>query len=360
MADAALRLVGREDSDKQRALEAALAQIDRAFGKGSVMKLGDKGRIVEIETVSTGSLGLDIALGIGGLPKGRIVEIYGPESSGKTPLALHVVAEVQKAGGTAAFVDAEHALDPSYAHKLGVNLDDLLVAQPDTGEQALEIVDTLVRSNAVDVIVIDSVAALTPRAEIEGEMGDSLPGLQARLMSQALRKLTASISKTHTLVIFINQIRMKIGVMYGSPETTTGGNALKFYASVRLDIRRIGSVKIRDEIMGNNVRVKVVKNKVAPPFREVEFDIMYGEGISKLGEIIDLGVKASVIEKSGSWFSFNSQRIGQGRDNVREFLKANKDIAADIEARVRGAKDVVEEQLLVGPPEEADDGDGSL
>ena len=360
MAQSALRLVAKEDGDKQRALEAALAQIDRAFGKGSVMRLGAKGKLLEIETVSTGSLGLDLALGIGGLPKGRIVEIYGPESSGKTTLALHVVAEVQKAGGTAAFVDAEHALDPSYAHKLGVNLDDLLVSQPDTGEQALEITDTLVRSGAVDIIVIDSVAALTPRAEIEGEMGDSLPGLQARLMSQALRKLTASISKTHTLVIFINQIRMKIGVMYGRPETTTGGNALKFYASVRLDIRRTGSVKRADEIVGNNVRVKVVKNKVAPPFREVEFDIMYGEGISKLGEIIDLGVKAGVIEKSGSWFSFNSQRIGQGRDNVREFLKANKDIADEIEAKVRGAKDVIEEELLVGPTEEADAEDGSL
>jgi len=344
----ALKLVAREDGDKQRALEAAMAQIDRAFGKGSVMKLGDKSHM-EIESVSTGSLGLDIALGIGGLPKGRIVEIYGPESSGKTTLALHVVAEVQKAGGTAAFVDAEHALDPSYANKLGVNLDELLVSQPDTGEQALEITDTLVRSGAVDIVVIDSVAALTPRAEIEGEMGDSLPGLQARLMSQALRKLTASISKTHTLVIFINQIRMKIGVMYGSPETTTGGNALKFYASVRLDIRRTGSVKIRDEIMGNNVRVKVVKNKVAPPFREVEFDIMYGEGISKLGEIIDLGVKAGVIEKSGSWFSWNSQRIGQGRDNVREFLKNNPDIADQIEKQVRGAKEVIQEELLVGP-----------
>ena len=360
MAQSSLRLVAKEDGDKQRALEAALAQIDRAFGKGSVMKLGEKGKIVEIESVSTGSLGLDLALGIGGLPKGRIVEIYGPESSGKTTLALHVVAEVQKAGGTAAFVDAEHALDPSYAHKLGVDLDELLVSQPDTGEQALEITDTLVRSGAVDIIVIDSVAALTPRAEIEGEMGDSLPGLQARLMSQALRKLTASISKTHTLVIFINQIRMKIGVMYGSPETTTGGNALKFYASVRLDIRRTGSVKRADEIVGNNVRVKVVKNKVAPPFREVEFDIMYGEGISKLGEIIDLGVKAGVIEKSGSWFSFNSQRIGQGRDNVREFLKSNPDIAGEIERSVRGAKEVIEEELLVGPTEDADEADGSL
>jgi recombination protein RecA len=355
MSNAALRLVGKEEGDKQRALEAALTQIDRAFGKGAVMKLGEKGRVVEIESIPTGSLGLDLALGIGGLPKGRVVEIFGPESSGKTTLALHVVAEVQKAGGTAAFVDAEHALDPSYAHKLGVNLDDLLVAQPDTGEQALEIVDTLVRSGAVDIVVIDSVAALTPRAEIEGEMGDSLPGLQARLMSQALRKLTASISKTQTLVIFINQIRMKIGVMYGSPETTTGGNALKFYASVRLDIRRIGSVKLRDEVVGNNVRVKVVKNKVAPPFREVEFDIMYGVGISKLGEIIDLGVKAGVIEKSGSWFSWNSQRIGQGRDNVREFLKANPDIAAAIETEVRGNATKIEEELLIGPVEPTED-----
>ena len=349
----ALRLVVKEDGEKQRALEAALTQIDRAFGKGAVMKLGDKATM-EVEAVSTGSLGLDIALGIGGLPKGRIIEIYGPESSGKTTLALHVVAEVQKAGGAAAFIDAEHALDPAYARKLGVNLDELLVAQPDTGEQALEITDTLVRSNAIDVIVIDSVAALTPRAEIEGEMGDSLPGLQARLMSQALRKLTASVSKTKTMIIFINQIRMKIGVMYGSPETTTGGNALKFYASVRLDIRRTGSVKARDEIVGNNVRVKVVKNKVAPPFREVEFDIMYGEGISKLGEIIDLGVKAGVIEKSGSWFSWNSQRIGQGRDNVREFLRANPDIANQIEAQVRGAREVIEEELLVGPTAEDD------
>ncbi|MFZ5669237.1 MAG: recombinase RecA [Pseudomonadota bacterium] len=354
MNQAALRLVTRDEGDKQRALEAALAQIDRAFGKGSVMKLGSKSKI-EVEAVSTGSLGLDIALGIGGLPKGRVIEVYGPESSGKTTLALHVVAEVQKAGGTAAFVDAEHALDPQYARKLGVNLDDLLVSQPDTGEQALEITDTLVRSGAIDIIVIDSVAALTPRAEIEGEMGDSLPGLQARLMSQALRKLTASISKAGTLVIFINQIRMKIGVMYGSPETTTGGNALKFYASVRLDIRRTGSVKVRDEIVGNNVRVKVVKNKVAPPFREVEFDIMYGEGISKLGEIIDLGVKAGVIDKSGSWFSFGDQRIGQGRDNVREFLKQNPDIARQIEDQVRGKSEVIEEELLVGHDEGEDD-----
>jgi recombination protein RecA len=318
------------------------------------MRLGADNPVMDVEATSTGSLGLDIALGIGGLPKGRIIEIYGPESSGKTTLALHVVAEVQKAGGAAAFIDAEHALDPAYARKLGVNLDELLVAQPDTGEQALEITDTLVRSNAIDVIVIDSVAALTPRAEIEGEMGDSLPGLQARLMSQALRKLTASVSKTKTMIIFINQIRMKIGVMYGSPETTTGGNALKFYASVRLDIRRTGSVKVRDEIVGNNVRVKVVKNKVAPPFREVEFDIMYGEGISKLGEIIDLGVKAGVVEKSGSWFSWNSQRIGQGRDNVREFLRANPDIANQIEAQVRGAREVIQEELLVGPTAEDD------
>jgi recombination protein RecA len=352
MNQSVLRLVERDEGDRKRALEAALSQIDRAFGKGSVMKLGEKGKIVEIESTPTGSLGLDLALGIGGLPKGRIVEIYGPESSGKTTLALHVVAEVQKAGGTGAFIDAEHALDPSYAHKLGVDLDELLVSQPDTGEQALEICDTLVRSGAVDVIVVDSVAALTPRAEIEGEMGDSLPGLQARLMSQALRKLTASISKSKTLVIFINQIRMKIGVMYGSPETTTGGNALKFYASVRLDIRRTGSVKNRDEIVGNAVRVKVVKNKVAPPFREVEFDIMYGEGISKLGEIIDLGVKAGVVEKSGSWFSYNSQRIGQGRDNAREFLKANPDIALEIEQAVRKNAGQIVEELLVGPTAE--------
>ena len=354
MTQAALKLVAKEDSDKQKALEAALAQIDRAFGKGSVMKLGNKGKILEIESVSTGSLGLDLALGIGGLPRGRVIEVYGPESSGKTTLALHVVAEVQKAGGTAAFVDAEHALDPSYAYKLGVNLDDLLVSQPDTGEQALEIVDTLVRSNAVDIVVIDSVAALTPRAEIEGEMGDSLPGLQARLMSQALRKLTGSISKSKCIVLFINQIRMKIGVMYGSPETTTGGNALKFYTSVRLDIRRTGQIKNRDEIVGNNVKVKVVKNKVAPPFREVEFDIMYGEGISKLGEIIDLGVKAGLVEKSGSWFSYNSQRIGQGRENVREFLKKNPDIAKDIEAAVRKNSVKIADTLLAAPEPDAD------
>jgi recombination protein RecA len=356
MTQAVLRLVGRDEGDRQRALEAALSQIDRAFGKGSVMKLGAKGKIVEIESVSTGSLGLDLALGIGGLPRGRVVEIFGPESSGKTTLALHVVAEVQKSGGVAAFVDAEHALDPSYAHRLGVNLDDLLVSQPDAGEQALEITDTLVRSGAVDVIVVDSVAALTPRAELEGEMGDSLPGLQARLMSQALRKLTASISKSKCLVIFINQIRMKIGVMYGSPETTTGGNALKFYASVRLDIRRTGSIKLRDEIVGNNVRVKVVKNKVAPPFREVEFDIMYGEGISKIGEIIDLGVKAGVVEKSGSWFSYNSQRIGQGRENVREFLKTHKDVADEIERAVRGKSVAIADELL-GKAEPEDEGE---
>src|SRR6201747_1046571 len=356
MSQAALRVVGKEqNSDRKRALEAALSQIDRAFGKGSVMKLGSRDLGLATDSVSTGSLGLDIALGIGGLPRGRVIEVYGPESSGKTTLALHVIAEIQKKGGTAAFVDAEHALDPVYAGKLGVDINELLVSQPDTGEQALEITDTLVRSGGVDIVVIDSVAALTPKAELEGEMGDSLPGLQARLMSQALRKLTGSISKSKCIVIFINQIRMKIGVMYGSPETTTGGNALNFYASVRLDIRRTGSIKVRDEIVGNNVRVKVVKNKVAPPFREVEFDIMYGEGISKLGEIIDLGVKGGVVEKSGSWFSFSSQRIGQGRDNVRDFLKANPDIAADIEARVRGAKAVIEEELLVGGPEPEDE-----
>ena len=360
MSQAALKLVGKNESEKQRALEAALAQIDRAFGKGSVMKLGSNGSVVQIESVSTGSLGLDMALGIGGLPKGRVIEIYGPESSGKTTLALHTVAEVQKLGGTAAFIDAEHALDPSYAQKLGVNLDDLLVSQPDTGEQALEITDTLVRSGAVDIIVIDSVAALTPRAEIEGDMGDSLPGLQARLMSQALRKLTGSISKSKCMVIFINQIRMKIGVMYGSPETTTGGNALKFYASVRLDIRRTGSIKVRDEVIGNNVKVKVVKNKIAPPFREVEFDILYGFGISKLGEIIDLGVKAGIVEKSGSWFSYNSTRIGQGRENAREFLKANPAMSAEIEKAIREKANVLQEELLGSPEPDANEGDESL
>jgi recombination protein RecA len=345
--NAALKLVEADGVDKRKALEAAISQIDKAFGKGSVMKLGDR-EVIEIASVSTGSLGLDIALGIGGLPRGRIVEIYGPESSGKTTLALQVAAEAQKSGGVAAFIDAEHALDPIYAGKLGVNLDDLLISQPDTGEQALEIADTLVRSGAIDVLIIDSVAALTPRAELEGEMGDQLPGLQARLMSQALRKLTGSISKSNALVIFINQIRMKIGVMFGSPETTSGGNALKFYASVRLDIRRIGALKNRDEIVGNQTRVKIVKNKVAPPFKQVEFDIMYGEGISKTGELIDLGVKANVIEKSGSWLSYNGERIGQGRENAKEFLKANPDVAAAIEAQIRANAGIVAEEMLAG------------
>ncbi|MGE0213398.1 MAG: recombinase RecA [Parvibaculaceae bacterium] len=335
MAQTNLRLVETPSMDKQKALSAALAQIERAFGKGSIMKLGAE-QALEIEAISTGSLGLDIALGIGGLPRGRVVEIYGPESSGKTTLALHTVAEAQKRGGICAFVDAEHALDPTYARKLGVNVDELLISQPDTGEQALEIADTLVRSGAVEVLVIDSVAALTPRAELEGEMGDQLPGMQARLMSQALRKLTASISKSNCMVIFINQIRMKIGVMFGNPETTSGGNALKFYASVRLDIRRIGAIKNRDEVVGNQTRVKVVKNKVAPPFRQVEFDIMYGEGVSKTGELLDLGVTAGVVEKSGSWFSYNSERIGQGRENAKQFLKENPDVANAIEAAIRG------------------------
>ena len=353
---AKLQVVRIDDMDKQKALDAALSQIDRAFGKGSVMKLGSRPN-QNIEAISTGSLGLDIALGVGGLPKGRIIEIYGPESSGKTTLALHVVAECQKSGGTAAFIDAEHALDPIYARKLGVDVNELLVSQPDAGEQALEIADTLVRSGAIDVLVIDSVAALTPRAELEGEMGDSLPGLQARLMSQALRKLTGSISKSNCLVIFINQIRMKIGVMFGSPETTTGGNALKFYASVRLDIRRIGAIKDREEVIGNQTKVKVVKNKVAPPFREVEFDILYGEGISKTGELIDLGVKANIVEKSGSWYSFDSQRIGQGRENARKFLLDNPDMAAAIEARVRENAGLIAEELLAGTEEpDADDG----
>ncbi|HRK43513.1 MAG TPA: recombinase RecA [Gemmobacter sp.] len=330
-------LNGKRDMDKTKALESALAQIERQFGKGSIMKLGENNPVMEIEATSTGSLGLDIALGIGGLPKGRIVEIYGPESSGKTTLTLHVVAEEQKKGGVCAFVDAEHALDPQYAKKLGVNLDELLISQPDTGEQALEIVDTLVRSGAVSLIVVDSVAALTPKAEIEGDMGDATVGAQARLMSQAMRKLTASIGRSNCMVIFINQIRMKIGVMFGSPETTTGGNALKFYASVRLDIRRIGSIKDRDEVVGNTTRVKVVKNKVAPPFKQVEFDIMYGEGISKTGELVDIGVKAGVVEKSGSWYSYGDERIGQGRENAKSFLKANPGVALEIEDKIRAA-----------------------
>ncbi|WP_106639323.1 recombinase RecA [Allosphingosinicella vermicomposti] len=342
-----------EDMDKQKALEAALAQIDRAFGKGSAMKLGSR-EAIEIEAISTGSLGLDIALGIGGLPRGRIIEIYGPESSGKTTLALHAAAEAQRGGGTVAFVDAEHALDPVYAKKLGVDIDELIVSQPDTGEQALEITDTLVRSNAVDVLIVDSVAALVPRAEIEGEMGDSHVGLQARLMSQALRKLTGSISKSKCLVIFINQVRMKIGVMYGNPETTTGGNALKFYASVRLDIRRTGQIKDRDDIIGNTTRVKVVKNKVAPPFKQVEFDIMYGEGISKIGEILDLGVKAGIVEKSGAWFSYDSIRIGQGRENAKTFLKENPDLCARLENAIRGKTEEVSEALMTGPSADDD------
>ncbi|MDC1090181.1 recombinase RecA [Emcibacteraceae bacterium] len=345
MASSNLKLVGKDNMDKQKALDAALGQIERAFGKGSIMKLGQNSS-TDVDSVSTGSLGLDIALGIGGLPKGRIIEIYGPESSGKTTLALHVAAEVQKAGGTAAFVDAEHALDPVYAGKLGVNLDELLISQPDTGEQALEITDTLVRSGAVDVLVVDSVAALTPRAELEGEMGDSHVGLQARLMSQALRKLTGSISKSNCMVVFINQIRMKIGVMYGSPEVTTGGNALKFYSSVRIDIRRIGAIKEQEEIVGNQTRVKVVKNKVAPPFKVVEFDIMYGQGISKMGELVDLGVKANIVEKSGSWYSYDSQRIGQGRENAKRFLKDNPEMAAEIENAVRVNAGILDDVML--------------
>jgi len=354
MAVTSLRLIEGHAMDKSKALDAALSQIERAFGKGSIMRLGKNDPVVETATVPTGSLGLDIALGIGGLPRGRVVEIYGPESSGKTTLALHAVAEAQKAGGICAFIDAEHALDTVYARKLGVNLDDLLISQPDTGEQALEIADTLVRSGAIDILVVDSVAALTPRAEIEGEMGDQLPGLQARLMSQALRKLTASINRSQTMVIFINQIRMKIGVMFGSPETTTGGNALKFYASVRLDIRRIGAIKERDEVVGNQTRVKVVKNKLAPPFKQVEFDIMYGEGISKTGELIDLGVKAGIVEKSGAWFSFDSQRLGQGRENAKLFLKENPGIAAEIEQSVRQAAGLIAERFLdkSGPDDE--------
>jgi len=353
----ALRIVEGSSMDKSKALAAALSQIERQFGKGSVMKLGKNDRSMDVETVSSGSLGLDIALGVGGLPKGRIVEIYGPESSGKTTLALHTVAEAQKKGGICAFIDAEHALDPVYARKLGVNIDELLISQPDTGEQALEICDTLVRSGAVDVLVVDSVAALVPRAELEGEMGEALPGLQARLMSQALRKLTASINKSNTMVIFINQIRMKIGVMYGSPETTTGGNALKFYASVRLDIRRIGAIKERDEVVGNSTRVKVVKNKLAPPFKQVEFDIMYGEGVSKMGEILDLGVKAGLVEKSGAWFSYDSQRLGQGRENAKAFLKSNPDITAKIETAIRQNSGLIAERILAGSPERDAEGE---
>ncbi len=343
----------KASSERAKALDAALAQIDRAFGKGSAMRLGSK-ETMQVETISTGSLGLDIALGVGGLPRGRVIEIYGPESSGKTTLALHVIAEAQKGGGTAAFVDAEHALDPVYAKKLGVNIDELIVSQPDTGEQALEIVDTLVRSNAIDVLVVDSVAALVPRAEIEGEMGDSHVGLQARLMSQSLRKLTGSISRSRCMVIFFNQLRMKIGVMYGNPETTTGGNALKFYASVRLDIRRTGQIKDREEIVGNTTRVKVVKNKVAPPFKQVEFDIMYGQGVSKLGEILDLGVKAGLVEKSGAWFSYDSVRIGQGRENSKNFLRENPDMADRLEKAIRSRTDKVAEEMMAGPDEDDD------
>ncbi len=357
MSQPALRIVEGTSMDKSKALSAALSQIERQFGKGSVMKLGKNDKSMDIETISSGSLGLDIALGVGGLPKGRVVEIYGPESSGKTTLALHCVAEAQKKGGICAFIDAEHALDPVYARKLGVNVDELLISQPDHGEQALEIADTLVRSGAVDVLIVDSVAALVPRAELEGEMGDALPGLQARLMSQALRKLTASINKSNTMVIFINQIRMKIGVMYGSPETTTGGNALKFYASVRLDIRRIGAIKEREEVVGNQTRVKVVKNKLAPPFKQVEFDIMYGEGVSKLGEILDLGVKAGIVEKSGAWFSYDSQRLGQGRENSKAFLKANPDMSAKIEALIRQNSGLIADQILAGTPERDADGE---
>ncbi|MDJ0275698.1 recombinase RecA [Sphingomonas sp. 2R-10] len=343
--------------ERQKALDAALAQIDRAFGKGSAMKLGQK-ETMQVEAISTGSLGLDIALGVGGLPRGRVIEVYGPESSGKTTLALHVLAEAQKGGGTVAFVDAEHALDPVYAKKLGVNIDELIVSQPDTGEQALEIVDTLVRSNAIDVLVVDSVAALVPRAEIEGEMGDSHVGLQARLMSQSLRKLTGSISRSRCMVIFINQLRMKIGVMYGNPETTTGGNALKFYASVRLDIRRTGQIKDRDEIIGNTTRVKVVKNKVAPPFKQVEFDIMYGQGISKIGEILDLGVKAGLVEKSGAWFSYDSVRIGQGRENAKNFLTEHPELRDKLEAAIRQRTEKVAEEMMAGP--DAEDGDDDM
>ncbi|MAF68415.1 MAG: recombinase RecA [Micavibrio sp.] len=346
--------MAKNDSEKQKALDAALGQIERAFGKGSIMKLTGESNPMNVEAISTGSLGLDIGLGIGGLPRGRISEIYGPESSGKTTLALHVIAEAQKKGGTCAIVDAEHALDPAYAKKLGVDVDNLLISQPDAGEQALEIADTLVRSGALDVLVIDSVAALVPRAELEGDMGDTHVGLQARLMSQALRKITGSISKSKTVVIFINQIRMKIGVMFGSPETTTGGNALKFYSSVRLDIRRIGSIKDRDEVVGNQTRVKVVKNKTAPPFRVIEFDIMYGEGISKLGELLDLGVQGGFVEKSGSWFSYGDQRIGQGRENAKTFMKENPEIANELESKIRANAGLVADAMLTGATAEAE------
>jgi recombination protein RecA len=357
MLNVALRLVEGAEVDKEKALEAAISQIERSCGKGSIMRLGQNEKAVEVEAISTGSLGLDIALGIGGLPRGRVVEIYGPESSGKTTLALHVVAEAQKRGGICGFIDAEHALDTVYARKLGVDLENLLISQPDTGEQALEITDTLVRSGAIDVLVVDSVAALTPKAELEGEMGEMQMGSQARLMSQALRKLTASISKSRCMVIFINQIRMKIGVMFGSPETTSGGNALKFYASVRLDIRRIGAIKEREEVVGNQTRVKVVKNKVAPPFKQIEFDIMYGEGISKTGELVDLGVKAGIVEKSGAWFSFDSERIGQGRENAKAYLKEHPETAQRIERAIRQNAGLLAGQILEGGGGEASGGD---
>ena len=343
-----------DKKDNLNKLKTVISNIEKSYGKGSIMMLGKKSENVNVDVYSTGSLGLDIALGIGGLPKGRVIEIYGPESSGKTSLTLHVIAEAQKMGGTCAFIDAEHALDPGYARKLGVNIDELLISQPDTGEQALEIADTLVKSEGIDLLVIDSVAALVPRAELEGEMGDSLPGLQARLMSQALRKLTSSISKTNTMVIFINQLRMKIGVMFGSPETTTGGNALKFYSSVRLDIRRIGAIKDKENIIGNQTRVKVVKNKMAPPFKQVEFDIMYGEGISKIGEIIDLGVQADIIDKSGAWYAYKDEKIGQGRENTKQFLKDNPDMLAEIEAKIRSNSNTVEE-LMIDPPAPIDE-----
>ena len=359
MNQTALRLVDKDTMDKNKALDAAVAQIERAFGKGSVMRLGQRESAVEADVVSTGSIGLDIALGIGGLPRGRVVEVYGPESSGKTTLALHVVAESQKRGGTCAFVDAEHALDPSYARKLGVNIDDLLISQPDAGEQALEIADTLVRSGAVDVLVIDSVAALVPRAELEGEMGDTHVGLQARLMSQALRKLTSSVARSNCMIIFINQIRMKIGVMFGNPETTTGGNALKFYASVRFEIRRIGAIKDRDEVVGNQTRVKVVKNKMAPPFKTVEFDIMYGEGVSKMGELLDLGLKAGVVEKSGSWYSYKSERIGQGRENAKNFLREHETMAIDIENLIREQSGLVATAMMTGGDDDEPPADDS-